>query len=204
MGKWKTILKETIFAILVVGLCSLIIAVGKGYHPSLFGYQVLRVVTASMVPTLEENTLILIKKVPQEEIQVGDIVTFVSDDPALLGFYNTHRVYQIEEYPEAIGGIRYITKGDNNDYPDAYPVYYEDIAGDLVCVLPLGNKIGGWIAGMADNKRYFFIVMLPLLICLISYIWQIFHILFIEKNEEGETDESETAQIQHKSDKKTS
>lgn len=197
MGKWKVILKETIFTVVVVALCVLIIAVGRGYHPSIFGYQVLRVVTASMVPALEENTLILIKKVPQEQIEVGDIITFISDDPALLGFYNTHRVYRIEEYPEAVGGVRYITKGDNNDYPDAYPVYYDDIAGNLARILPLGNKIGGWIAKMADSKVYFFVVMLPLFICLIAYIWQIFHILVFEKDEEGMSDESEEAQKQN-------
>ena len=197
MGKWKVILKETIFTVVVVALCVLIIAVGRGYHPSIFGYQVLRVVTASMVPALEENTLILIKKVPQEQIEVGDIITFISDDPALLGFYNTHRVYRIEEYPEAVGGVRYITKGDNNDYPDAYPVYYDDIAGNLARILPLGNKIGGWIAKMADSKVYFFVVMLPLFICLIAYIWQIFHILVFEKDEEGMSDESEESQKQN-------
>ena len=197
MGKWKVILKETIFTVVVVALCVLSIAVGRGYHPSIFGYQVLRVVTASMVPALEENTLILIKKVPQEQIEVGDIITFISDDPALLGFYNTHRVYRIEEYPEAVGGVRYITKGDNNDYPDAYPVYYDDIAGNLARILPLGNKIGGWIAKMADSKVYFFVVMLPLFICLIAYIWQIFHILVFEKDEEGMSDESEEAQKQN-------
>ena len=76
-------------------------------------------------------------------------------------------------------------------------MYYDDIAGNLARILPLGNKIGGWIAKMADSKVYFFVVMLPLFICLIAYIWQIFHILVFEKDEEGMSDESEEAQKQN-------
>ncbi|MCI5620855.1 MAG: signal peptidase I [Lachnospiraceae bacterium] len=192
MKKIIAFLGETLFVIVVTVLCSLIFAVSKGYHPSLFGYQILRVLTESMMPTLEENTLILIKEVPQADIHVGDIITFVSEDPTLLGFYNTHRVSRIERDPDT-GQEYYITKGDINTLEDLYPVYYEDVAGELVCVLPLGTGLGRAMVKMADNRVYFFAVMLPLLLCLVSYIWQIFHILLLE-DRPGELSESQEEQ----------
>lgn len=193
MKKKLVFLRETFFLAVVIILCTLIIAVSKGYHPSLFGYQVLRVLTQSMVPALEEDTLILIKKVPQEEIRENDIITFVSKDPTLLGYYNTHRVVRIEKNPDT-GEISYITKGDINTLEDLYPVSYEDIAGKLVCVLPFGNWIGRGMTKLANKRTYFFIVMLPLLLCLISYIWQIFHILVLEEENPPQEEKQDVEQ----------
>lgn len=185
MKKIFAVLGEIVFVAVVVTLCLLIIVISKGYHPSLFGYQILRVLTQSMVPTLEENSLILIKEVPPEEIEVGDIITFVSEDPDLLGFYNTHRVNRIEIDPET-GEEYYITKGDLNTMEDLYPVHYKDVAGELVYIIPYGTVIGKAIVAMADSRVYFCVVMLPLLLCFISCLWQIFHILVLEKEPEQE------------------
>lgn len=195
MKRILAFLGETLFLGVVVVLCVLIVAISKGYHPSLFGCQILRVLTQSMSPALEENSLILIREVPQDEIEEGDIITFVSDDPTLLGFYNTHRVNRIETDPDT-GEVYYITKGDQNMLEDLYPVHYEDVAGELIAVLPFSTGLGRAMVKMADNRLYFFIVMLPLLLCLISYIWQILHILLLEddtgeQTEDRENDEEE-------------
>ncbi|MBR1391120.1 MAG: signal peptidase I [Lachnospiraceae bacterium] len=185
MRKKAALLGETVFTLVIVALCSLIIAVAKGYHPSMFGYEILRVLTRSMAPALEENALILIRDVPQDEIEVGDIITFVSDDPTLMGFYNTHRVYHIKR-DEETGETYYITKGDMNEEADLYPVSYDAIAGELVCEIPFSSNVGKLIVSMINNRVYFFVVMLPLLLCLISYLWQIFYLLVIKDEDEDE------------------
>jgi signal peptidase len=190
MKKVLAFLGETIFVIVVIVLCVLILAVAQGYHPSLFGYQVLRVVTASMSPTLQENTLILIHREPEEEIAVGDIITFISDDPTLNGFYNTHRVASIYQNEES-GETYYITQGDMNDVPDLYPVAYSQVAGKFLLVLPLGNTIGRWISALTDSKHYFLIVMLPLFLCLFVYMWQIFRMIVLEDDEETDANEQD-------------
>lgn len=194
--KWSVML-EVFFVLLVLAMSGLIIAVSKGYHPSVFGYQVLRVLTKSMSPALEENSVILIKKVPQEEIQVGDIITFVSDDPVMKGFYNTHRVYRIET-EEDTDKVRYITKGDWNETEDLYPVYYEQIAGKLIKVLPYSRVVGRSIAALADRRVFFVFLILPLLLCFISYLWQIFSILVLERGEEEESQENAKEQREDK------
>lgn len=188
MKKVWDVIKDTLYVLVVIAMCGMIIAVSKGYHPKIGGYQLLRVLTYSMSPAIEENALIIIKEVPEEEIQVGDIITFVSDDPDMMGFYNTHRVDSIE-INEETGLKRYITKGDKNTYVDLYPVTYEKIAGKFYCKVPFGQIIGQAIAALADQRVYFFVVMMPLMLCFISYIWQIFKIIAFDDGKEGEEHE---------------
>lgn len=188
MKKLWEIIKDIFFVLVVIAMCGMIIAVSKGYHPSIGGYQLLRVLTFSMSPAIEENALIIVKEVPEEEIQIGDIITFISDDPDMMGFYNTHRVNSIE-INEETGQKRYITKGDKNNYIDLYPVTYDQIAGKLFYKVPFGHVIGQAIASLADQRVYFFVVMLPLMLCFISYIWQIFKIIAFDERKEGEEHE---------------
>lgn len=188
MKKVWSVVRDMVFVIAVITMCVIIIAVSKGYHPSVGGYQLLRVLTDSMTPAVEENALIVIKEVPKEDIRMGDVITFVSDDPDMMGFYNTHRVNAIEINPET-GQERYITKGDKNEYVDLYPVTYEQVAGKLVYKIPLGHVVGRAIAALSNRTVYFVVIMLPLLICFLSYVWQIVKLLLFEKKKEGETHE---------------
>lgn len=181
MKKFLRIFKDILFVLIVLVMCVIIVAVSKGYHPKIAGYQLLRVLTYSMSPAIEENSLIIIREVPEEEIQVGDVITFVSEDPDLMGFYNTHRVNSIEVNEET-GEKRYITKGDMNTYIDVYPVSYEQIAGKYCYTIPFGQIIGQAIAALADQRVYFVFIMLPLMICFLSYMWQIFKLLIWDKD----------------------
>ena len=176
MRKMVRHIKDFLFVLLVVVMCVVIVAISRGYHPKIAGYQLLRVLTYSMSPAIEENSLIIIKEVPQEEIQVGDIITFVSEDPDLMGFYNTHRVNSIQ-VDEETGEKSYITKGDKNTYIDGYPVSYDQVAGKYCYSVPFGQIIGQAIAALTDQRVYFVFIMLPLMICFLSYMWQIIMLL---------------------------
>lgn len=176
MRKMVRHIKDFLFVLLVVVMCVVIVAISRGYHPKIAGYQLLRVLTYSMSPAIEENSLIIIKEVPQEEIQVGDIITFVSEDPDLMGFYNTHRVNSIQ-VDEETGEKSYITKGDKNTYIDVYPVSYDQVAGKYCYSVPFGQIIGQAIAALTDQRVYFVFIMLPLMICFLSYMWQIIMLL---------------------------
>lgn len=64
---------------------------------------------------------ILVKEVPQNEIKVGDIVSFSQG-----GTNVTHRIIEIIKE----NGIqKYTTKGDNNNTEDKEKVIYEQIEG---------------------------------------------------------------------------
>ena len=77
MKKKLVFIIETIFTVIIVGLCVLIFAMSKGFHPSIAGYEVLRVITPSMEPELPLDTLILIKDVDKDDLKEGDIITIV-------------------------------------------------------------------------------------------------------------------------------
>ena len=157
--------------------------------PAIFGYRMLHVVSGSMEPAIERGSYIIIKEVTPSELQVGDIVTFVSEEPAIYGMYNTHRIYDIctDTYT---GETLYITKGDAFEEPDAYSVSEEQIVGRLTKILPYGKAISKIMATLSNNYVYFGIVIIPLVICLVSYFVQFIEALF-GKNDDEEDDDLE-------------
>lgn len=190
MKKFAAILRDIGFVFFVVFILLMIFLMSSGKHISIAGYQVLRVLTSSMEPTISENTCIIIKKVPVEDLKVGDVITFTSDDPQIQGLYNTHRIHDIVEEN---GETLYVTKGDAIDAVDAYPVHQDQVAGIYVRELPAGRLLGKCFMALSDNRVYFLVIMLPLMLCLMSYFWQIMGI-FRKSDEELEEDEDEEAQ----------
>ena len=183
--KRSTFIMDILLTLLIIVMSVFLFAIAKGYHPTVAGYQILRVLSGSMSPVLEENDLIIVRQVPEEELEVGDIITFLSDDPYLKGIYNTHRIYRIDA-GEDTGQKSYVTKGDVNETEDLYPVSYDQIAGKYIRTLPYSNSFGKLLSSMAGSKAFFFVIMLPLMLCLLSYLWQIFFILVFDKGDEYE------------------
>lgn len=191
MKRVLSIVRNIIFVVTVVAICSMIFIMSSGKHISINGYQVLRVLTGSMAPTIPENTCIIIRKVDTSTLKVGDIITFTSDDPNIMGYYNTHRIERMEEQN---GTKVFITKGDAVDAEDAYPVRMEQVAGTYVRELPGGRLLGRFFVALSDSRIYFLFVMLPLALCLISYFWQIVGVVhgrYEEEEDEENEDEEE-------------
>ncbi len=189
MKKIVSFIKKAAFVAVVLFLCFLIYTMSQGKRVSVAGYQVLRVLTDSMEPTIAKNTCIIIKEVPIEEVQVGDIITFVSKEEKIQGFYNTHRV---QEVVHENGQTYFITKGDKSEYVDEGRVSGEQFVGVYVRELPGGQLIGKAFLALADSRIYFIFIIFPLLLCLVSYAWQIFGIITgRERVDEDEDDEEE-------------
>lgn len=184
---WK-IIKKVIFIALILLICSIIFGMAQGKHPKFFGYQFFRVLTSSMQPAISESTCIITKEVPQDELKVGDIITFISEDPDIYGYYNTHRIHEIVEED---GEIKYVTKGDANPMPDENVVAYSQVAGVLVREMPGGRLIGQLFIWLSDSKVYFLVVMLPLVLILLSYFWQIIGYITHRYDEDDEDDEDD-------------
>ncbi|MBR1692636.1 MAG: signal peptidase I [Lachnospiraceae bacterium] len=211
MKNVRSFVMEILLTLLILVLSGFLFAIARGYHPTVAGYQVLRVLSGSMSPVLEENDLILIRRVAEDQLDEGDIITFLSDDPYLSGIYNTHRIHRIV-ISEETGEKSYITKGDVNEMEDFYPVSYEQIAGKYITTLPYGNTLGKALSAMAGSKVFFFVIMLPLMLCLLSYLWQIFFILVIERTEEdadlpdegeGKAEDTDKSKTEGKDEDKT-
>lgn len=186
MKKFLSIARDVGFVIFILAICGMIFIMSSGRHVSVFGYQVLRVLTSSMEPAIDENTCIIMKRVDTDTLKVGDIITFVSDDPEIQGFYNTHRIYSISEKN---GELLFTTKGDASMEPDPYIVHENQVMGIFVREMPGGRILGKCFAALSNNKIYFGVVILPLILCLLSYLWQIIAMF----NGSGEDEEDEEA-----------
>ena len=146
------IISVLIIAAAVVVLC-LVVFTKQGEAPNLGGYTVFRITTGSMRPSYDTDTLILVKKTDPSQIQVGDVISFYSADPALDGAVNTHRVIAIEQDGTE---WKYTTQGDANNIPDQYGTDSEALIGKVVASsLALGK-----LAHLVANPLVFIPVIL--------------------------------------------
>lgn len=124
----------------------------------LFGRATLIIVSGSMEPEIPALSCVLIEKVEPEEVIVGDVVTFYSDDPSIAGQLNTHRVTKIDGQG---GSLEFITKGDNNLIEDKYTVRAANLVGRYIRVLPVLTFVTRLLLG--PNGIYF--IVLIFLVC---------------------------------------
>ncbi len=113
-NKFKKYIMMGITSILIAFVFTIAIALIIGFRPVI-------VDGGSMWPTLNYGDIIIIYKVPQNELKVGDILTFKHSEN---GHNVTHRIIEIDENGD------YWTQGDNpNNTPDGYAISYNQQAG---------------------------------------------------------------------------
>lgn len=110
---------------------------GEQYLPTVFGVTGVTIQTGSMTPEAKVGDYVLIKLPKEEDIEVGDIITFV-DRNILV----THRVESIIENDGEIG---FITKGDANNVADENIVHANNIVGVGVLVIPKLGTVLQWV-----------------------------------------------------------
>ena len=121
---------------------------------SIFGFRIFSVISGSMSGAIEKGDFILTQKVGKENLQVGDIISFISSAPDIKGEVNTHRIVQIE-------GNTYHTKGDANSYIDKEIVKYEAIIGKVILH---SSSIGKFILWAQKPKNMLCFIIFPVLI----------------------------------------
>ena len=117
------------------------------------------VMTDSMEDEIPAQSYIRIRKPEDTQIEIGDVITFYSDDPALKGHLNTHRVVEIID-----DGESFVTKGDNNIKNDDYTVRAESVVGVYEKKLPILSVMGR----IFQSKIGFFCILI-LMSVLIAY-----------------------------------
>ena len=166
-----------------------------GQVPQVLGYSVFRVMTGSMEPEIRSDSLLVVKKIPPEDIVPGDVISFFSPDPMLEGAVNTHRVVRIEKEN---GGIQFITKGDANVIEDTYPVDASALVGRAVFK---SYGLGRVVSLLANPLVFGIIILLPLLIILLINLYRAVRIAAdIAKKEEEEAVRKALEEIKAKQD----
>ncbi len=157
-----------IFLMLIGGTLLLYVAdikirAAKGDYsaPAFNAYVVL---SGSMIPTIQVKDIVVTKKIAEEKLEIGDIITFISPDPRWGGISVTHRIIDIY-YDEAKGVHTYKTKGDYNNIADAVPVPNENILGKVILKIP---KLG-YIQDILASKGGLIICVLIPSLAILSY-----------------------------------
>ena len=168
-----------------------------GQVPRVLGYSVFRVMTGSMEPEIREDSLLVVKKTPPEDIVPGDVISFFSPDPMLEGAVNTHRVARIEKEN---GRIQFITKGDANVIEDAYPTDGSALVGRVVFK---SYWLGKTVSLLSNPLVFGTIILLPLVIILVMNLCRAVRIAAdIAKKEEEEAVRKALEEIKAKQNSK--
>ena len=151
----SSIVTVTIFVLLALTTLYLVFCQVTGNVPFFGNSAMLRIQTGSMESAIPTHSYIQIKKIDPSDVKVGDVITFYSKDPQILGKPNTHRVIDVSNEG---GEIVFTTMGDANPRPDSYKVHQDELIGVFVKILPLMTKVGGFLT----NKIVFaLLIMLP-------------------------------------------
>lgn len=129
----------------------------RGEVPRIGKYSVMNIVSESMEPSIEKGTYILIKRVPAEDVEKGDVICFYSSDPSIYGRPNTHRV--VEEPYLQDGKLCFTTQGDNNLIADKVPAYGEDLIGVWVTNL---DALTMFLSFVTQNFIWIFVLLVVL------------------------------------------
>lgn len=123
--------------------------------PDFIGYKNFVIVSESMEPTIMVGDAIFVKKVPEKEIKINDIISFHDGE-----CINTHRIVGVSEE----NGIKmYRTKGDNNRGEDKEKVSYDQIEGKYLFKI---NNFGNLIKVLQSKVT---LAILILLVCCNTY-----------------------------------
>ena len=128
---------------------------------SIFGYKFFVVQSPSMSAThFDAGDIIISKEVDVSTLEVGDVITFISEGKDNYGETVTH---QIIEVTTKDGGIAFKTKGTSNNTPD------EELAtiilGKYVGKIP---NLGAFFLFLKTTPGYIVCILVPFLILILS------------------------------------
>lgn len=161
--------------------------------PNVCGFSFFRVVTGSMEPELETDSLIVVKRTDPSLIKEGDIITFYANENGISGVVNTHRVVSITQEGDT---LYFETKGDANALSDKELTN----EGNVIGVVVAKSALFGRIARLISNPLIFFpLVVVPLfLLIIVNLVTSIKNTRQIMKEEEEQAVKEAIAEYKKK------
>jgi signal peptidase len=138
--------------LIVVAAIGLAVNQGKGG-------KLLSVQSGSMVPAINKGDLVQVKNVPDSELAVGDVITYVSQDKKTT---ITHRISGILENDPS--GNNIVTKGDANANADK-PIEAASVVGRVERTIPYAGYAVDFIK---QPLGLILIIYLPALVVIVG------------------------------------
>lgn len=127
----------------------------------LIGFDMYIVLSGSMEPQYPVGAVIYVNEADLDSLAPGDVITFQLAEHTIA----THRIVEIRNDD---GVVRYVTKGDANEHPDAETVAPEQIIGVPKFSIPmLGHLISyirkppGFYMAISASALMLLLVILP-------------------------------------------
>lgn len=154
----------SLLLVLVIALCGFLF-IGKmnGGKTTLFGSEIMVVLSGSMAPTFNTGSIVAVKPIPFEQIKQGDIITFKDVDDRTV----THRVMEISEG-------KLITKGDANDGKDSTPVTKDRVIGQVQYSVPM---LGYMVEFIKSKIGMLLFLGVPGLYLIVTQIWKLIRMM---------------------------
>ena len=153
----------TLVLFLTIALCIFVMfqVFTQGYA-SFGGFSMFRVATGSMGEEIPIKSLIVVKRVDIQELEVGDIVTFSSKMPDMAGMTITHRV--VEKELDDNGEPRLKTRGDANPSIDSYYLTADNLIGKVIWCSGQKNFFADFISFFTGKIGFLAFVAFPCLL----------------------------------------
>lgn len=155
-------IKKLLYIFIIIILYNVILLsvsyIDKFETPKFYIYKAYIITTESMSPTINSGDVIIIKKCKEEDLKIGDIVTFKQNGETI-----THKITDITKREKK---NEYTTKGNNNNTEDSKKISFENIEGKQVITIP---KLGK----MTSFFKNGIIIIIVLLIFLVLYLQKI-------------------------------
>jgi len=133
---------------------------------SWFGYSVMTVLSGSMEPTIPQRSLVVLRTVDANTLEVGDIVTYLIPNNRTI----THRITEIIENYQG-GGMRgFRLQGDNNLQEDVEVIWSENVIGEII----YANLLLGQIVFFIQEYIILIVIFIVLFAALVFVIKKFF------------------------------
>lgn len=146
-----------ILSVLILIGVAVFVFTGSG-NQFLFGYKPFIITTGSMETEYKTNCIVIVKQGPYDDIQIGDVVAFLPEQ--LGGSGAMHRVVE-----ETANG--FVTKGDNNEFPDDGYLTSENYIGRAVWHT---NALAGYIDKLLEPNGVIKFFVIPLTGLLLLFV----------------------------------
>lgn len=135
VGAWVGGAVLNILAVLGV-VCIVLVILGFVFNVSIIMFK-----TGSMSPTITAGSASLVREIPAEDMEVGDIVTVDRGEKVLPV---THRVTEIRSIDESTGAVTFEMKGDANAEKDPDPYTAETVRTVMFSVPGVAPILQQW------------------------------------------------------------
>ncbi len=158
----------------------------------LFGFKMYIVNSDSMSATdFNAGDLILVKEVDPSTLNVGDIITFMSQDTDSFGETITHKIRTITT--DAEGNPGFITYGTTTDTDDETIVTYPYVLGKYQSNIP---ELGTFFNFLKTTPGYFVCIFIPFMLIILYEGVKFFNLFRRYKKEQMDEMQAERDKIE--------